>query len=140
MGLSFSFSFSKYRGITTFRHAFNVSPFTLDTLEAALQHSTEEPVLLIDCLHTGVISSCRSVSAGITKTAMGITSLLQEYEDEMETGDGVDIQTLTTSLSAFGSGWEKKAVNHETWPNALVSILKEVRHSPFGKCTSLIIP
>lgn len=99
-------------------------------LEAALHHNTEDPCLLSDVVHTGVISSCRSVSAGTAKTAGGVTSLLQEYEDEMEyesdPGQGVDIQTLITTLSAFGSGWEKKAVNHETWPNALVSILKEV--------------
>lgn len=113
--------------MNTSRHAFNVSPFTLDILEAALQHASPEPIFLIDTLHTGVISSCRSVSAGITKTGMGVSSLLQEYEDEMETGEGVDIQTLAAALSAFGSGWEKKAVNHETWCNALVSILKEVK-------------
>jgi hypothetical protein len=44
----------------------------------------------------------------------------------MQTDQEVDVDTLVTALSAFGSGWEKKAVNHETWCNALVSILKEV--------------
>jgi hypothetical protein len=98
----------------------------MDTLEAALNHSTEEPSTLIDNLHAGIISSCRSVSAGMVKTQAAVASLSQEYDDEMETDEGVDISTLLQSLGAFGSGWEKKAVNHETWCNALVSILKEV--------------
>ncbi|KAG9054204.1 hypothetical protein FS842_005804 [Serendipita sp. 407] len=111
--------------ITTYGHAFNVSPFPLDMLEAALHHDTPEPCFLIDCLHTGIISSCRSVSAAITKNQVGVTSLVNEYNDEMETDDTVGLQQLVQSLTAFGSGWEKKAVNHETWCNALVSILKE---------------
>ncbi|CAG7851525.1 SubName: Full=Related to ITC1-subunit of Isw2 chromatin remodelling complex {ECO:0000313/EMBL:CCA67434.1} [Serendipita indica DSM 11827] len=111
--------------ITTYGHAFNVSPFSLDTLEAALHHSSDEPCFLIDCLHTGIISSCRSVAAAITKAQIGVTSLSNEYGDEMETDDTVDIRTLCSALIAFGSGWEKKAVNHDTWCNALVSILKE---------------
>ncbi|KIM33020.1 hypothetical protein M408DRAFT_190836 [Serendipita vermifera MAFF 305830] len=112
--------------VTTYGHAFNVSPFSLDTLEAALNHSGDEPCHLIDVLHAGIISSCRSVSAGMVKTQAAVQSLSQEYdENEMETDEGVDITTLVTSLGAFGSGWEKKAVNHETWCNALVSILKE---------------
>ena len=112
-------------------HAFNVSPFSMDTLEAALNHSTEEPCALIDNLHAGIISSCRSVSAGMVKTQAAVISLSQEYEDEMETDEGVGIAILLQSLGSFGSGWEKKAVNHETWCNALVSILKEVRHAFF---------
>ncbi|KAG8835079.1 hypothetical protein FRC17_005432 [Serendipita sp. 399] len=111
--------------ITTYGHAFNVSPFPLDMLEAALHHVSAEPCFLIDCLHTGIISSCRSVSAAITKNQVGVTSLINEYSDEMETDDAVGLQQLVQSLTAFGSGWEKKAVNHETWCNALVSILKE---------------
>lgn len=99
----------------------------MDTLEAALNHSGEDPCHLIDVLHAGIISSCRSVSAGMVKNQAAVQSLSQEYDDdEMETDEGVDITTLLTSLGAFGSGWEKKAVNYETWCNALVSILKEV--------------
>jgi len=82
-----------------------------------------------------MISSCRSISAGApTRPQAAVTSLQQLADSHMETDQedplGVNFETLMETLTVYGGGWEKKAVNPETWVNAMVCILKEVGVSP----------
>jgi hypothetical protein len=46
------------------RSAFNITPFTLDDLEATLKHTGDDHNPLIDVVHAAMSSSCRSISAG----------------------------------------------------------------------------
>jgi hypothetical protein len=113
------------------RSAFNITPFTLDDLEATLKHTGDDYNPLIDVVHAAMISSCRSISAGATtRPQAAVTSLQQVADSQMETDQenplGINFETLMETLIVYGGGWEKKAVNPETWVNAMVCILKEV--------------
>jgi hypothetical protein len=119
------------------RSAFNITPFTLDDLEATLKHTGDDYNPLIDVVHAAMISSCRSISAGATaRPQAAVTSLQQLADSQMETDQedplGINFETLMETLTVYGGGWEKKAVNPETWVNAMVCILKEVSVSPYS--------
>ena len=57
-------------------------------------------------------------------------------ETDQEDPLGVKFETLMETLTVYGGGWEKKAVNPETWVNAMVCILKEVSVSPYTQKSS----
>ena len=127
--------FFSTRALILHRSAVNITPFTLDDLEATLKHTGDDYNPLIDVVHAAMISSCRSISAGATtRPQAAVTSLQQLADSQMETDQedplGVKFEALMETLTVYGGGWEKKAVNPETWVNAMVCILKEVSVFP----------